>query len=84
MAISIFCRRALTLHRRKKGSYGAVIRLLPTSPRYENYILPADRFDLPRRDQPPGIGQQHDFKEDFGIICGLAALVIPVFAIKNG
>jgi hypothetical protein len=48
------------------------------------HILPAGLFYLPRGDQPPGIGQQHHLQEDLGIIGSPAALIIAVFALKNG
>ena len=50
----------------------------------KNHILPAGLFDLPRRNQPPGIGQQHYFQEDLGIVSGPPGLIITVLAIKNG
>jgi hypothetical protein len=52
-----------------KGN-GAVIRLLTTSQGDENHILPTGLFDPARRNQPPGIGQQHHLQEDFRIIRG--------------
>ena len=76
-------RQDLILHRRHKGRDGAVIRALQTGYGQTDHMGPAELFDPPRADHPPGIRQEDHLQEDLRIVGRTARVIILVAGIKE-
>jgi hypothetical protein len=61
-----------------------VIRLLATSQGDKDHILQAGLLDLSGGDEPPGIAQQDDLQQNFGIVGRASRLIVAVFLFKPG
>jgi hypothetical protein len=60
-----------------------VIGRVAAAERYENDVLGASPLNLPGTDHAPGIGEQYDFEQDFGVEGGCTGIVVLVSPFKH-